>query len=156
MDTDLVKSFIDLYEQGDPTEGYTEEEALSTFERASEIASPETLRRAAHQSVERLDPKQRIEFGELLQGQGRSEPTMRKSVDGFGIDDLMAGLFGAAGPGANGGQPAVLRQGGMPNPQGPNMAANLGKLLGSPVGRAVIGGIGAFAFKEIMRGHRLI
>lgn len=153
MDTDFVKSFIDRYEQGDPTQGYTEAEARSTFEQAAELSSPETLRRAAHQSVQRLDPDQRAEFGELLRRQTSPSPTPQKGSDGFGLDDLFAGLFGQAGPGSRE-QPSYGRPSGAPSAQSPNMAANLGKLLASPVGRAVIGGIGAFAFKEILRGHR--
>lgn len=151
MDADLVRDFIERYEQGDPTQGYTRDEALSTFERAAEVASPETLRRAAGQAVDRLSEDQRTEFGRLM---GRPVTTRPANDDhaGFGLDDLLAGLLGTAG------DPSRERQADYParrasGSRGTVSMTDVGKVLASPVGRAVIGGIGAFAFKEIMRSR---
>lgn len=154
MDTDLVSDFITRYEQGDPTKGYTGDEARTAFERATQVASPETLRRAAGRAVDRLDDGQREAFDELLR---RQSPSTTKTADGpgsFGLDELLSGLFGLAGPGSMGGQTQWPGQSRGPVRQSPNITSGLGQLLASPVGRAVIGGIGAFALKEIMHGHR--
>lgn len=154
MDRSVIDDFINRYEQGDPTQGYSEDEARSAFEQAVQTAPPETLRRAARDAVDRLDDGQRAEFGELLRTQQTEQPAWSQATEPTapGLDDMFGGLFGSGGlgnffgdlvsPGRSDGQQRGGRAGGGPN---------IGELLRNPVGRAVIGGIGAMALKQLMR-----
>lgn len=122
-------------------------------------------------------------FGSLLGG-GMAQPTpqQRQQPGGADMDDMLGGLLGSllGGGGAmpQGGnssasdpfgdllggllggpqaQPAPRQQ---PQPQPQQLpqaqagSGGIGDLLGSPLGKAVLGGIAAFAMKEMMGGSK--
>ena len=85
-------------------------------------------------------------LGGLLGG-GMSQPQSRgyNQPDTNPFDDLLGGMFGGGGTGASEGQ---YRQ--QPQAQG----GGVDEILSSPLGKAVLGGIAAFAMKEMMSGRR--
>ncbi len=85
-------------------------------------------------------------LGGLLGG-GMSQPQPRGSnqADSNPFDDLLGGMFGGGGTSASEGQ---YRQ--QPQAQG----GGVDEILSSPLGKAVLGGIAAFAMKEMMDGGR--
>jgi hypothetical protein len=84
-------------------------------------------------------------LGSLLGGGGAvSQGGSSSASDPFG--DLLGGLLGGPEP-----QPVPRQQ---PQPQAQAGGGGLGDILGSPLGKAVLGGIAAYAMKEMMGGNK--
>ena len=116
-------------------------------------------------------------FGSLMGGgmaQPAPQPAPRQAPQGGGMDDMLGGLLGsllgggaAPAPQSQGGDPFGDLFGGLlggsapqPTPQRQTPQAQqpagggIGDILGSPLGKAVLGGIAAFAMKEMMDGNK--
>ncbi|MFL5760758.1 MAG: hypothetical protein ACJ789_13605 [Thermomicrobiales bacterium] len=165
-----AQDFVQRYMQGDPSEGYSHEEAVSALQTAAQHATPEQLQRATDQAVNHLNPDQRKQLNEMVKqrqaGQGfvpieRAGDTSAGGGGGTsGLGDILGSIAGGGGGGGDlgsilggllGGQ--ATTQSGYQQPQsGGN--GGLGDVVSSPVGKAVIGGIAAFAMKEILDQHR--
>jgi hypothetical protein len=154
-----AEDFINRVTTGAPDEGFSEEEALSRLAQASHHASPGQMHRAAQQAVSRLDDNQRDDFAKMLQ-ERMGGVDRRGSAGGGGADDL-AGMLGQifGGGGSLGGLLGGLMGGG----QNTNRATQdgdggaggmLGGLFGSSAGKAVLGGLAAYALSEILDGKR--
>lgn len=108
-----AEDFINRYQTGNPSEGYTEEEALAAFQEVSKIATPEQMQLALQQSVANLPDNDRAEFNQMLQdrqaGTGmidiersgdRKEVTSRDAEGASnampGLDDILGGLLGGS------------------------------------------------------------
>lgn len=220
--TDDEHDFVNRYTTGNPTEGFSTEEAVNYLQRVRGEVPPEVLQRAAVASVQNLPADQRKEFAEMLQRrqQGSGMVTIERSGqaraaegrgggggDAPGMDDVLGGLFGSlmgggvgqatpqqAPPSGGqmddmlggllgsllGGGPAQAPQsqgsdpfgdilgsllGGAPQqapqpapqqraPEPQQAGGGIGDILGSPLGKAVLGGIAAYAMKEMMGGNK--
>jgi hypothetical protein len=218
-----AKDFINRYTTGNPSEGFSTEEAVNYLREVRAEAPPEVMQRAAVETVRNLPDDQRKAFAEMLQrrqagsgmvtiertgeahaAQGRSGSPAGGGMDdmlgglfgglfgggttqpdpypqprqtpqgqgGFGADDMLGGLLGGLlGGGMTQQQPRGYSQpdnnpfddlfGGMfgggddqtvpqqrqqPQAQG----GGVDEILSSPLGKAVLGGIAAFAMKEMM------
>lgn len=221
--------FVNRYQDGPPSEGFTSEEAVGYLQQIRGEVPPEVLQRAAVASVQNLPAEQRKQFAEMLERrqQGTGMVTIERSgqareADGRGggggqggadMNDVLGGLFGTLmGGGMGAPAPAPMPQQGMPGnddllggllgtilggatamPQGQGgtqasdpfgdilgslmgggMGApapapqqqpqahqqqgggvgSIGDILGSPLGKAVLGGIAAYAMKEMMGGNK--
>jgi hypothetical protein len=144
--TAQAQDFINRYEQGDPTQGYSHEEAQAAFQHAIQNAPPDTIQRAAQQAVGRLNAEQRAEFGQMLQQRqaGVTNPG--------GLDDVLSGVLGGGGGSLGGLLGGLMGGGAATGAVSQNQGSNggLGDIMRSPVGKAVIAGIGAYAMKEIL------
>ena len=167
-----AKDFVNRYMTGSPSEGYSREEAVDQFKRVAKHATPDQLQRATQQAVDNLPADQRAEFNQMLQqrqagqgtvdiqrtggGGGQAAPAddpLGGLLGGLlgggaaggtgGLDDMLGGLLGGGGESDKPG--ATQSQGG-----GGDMFGGLGDIMSSPVGKAVIGGIAAFAMKEVL------
>lgn len=115
-----AEDFINRYQTGKPTEGYSEQEAVQALEEVSKVATPEQMQKAFQQSVANLPDDERAEFNTMLQqrqaGKGmvdiersgdRKEVTSRDSSsdggDSAGLDDLLGGILGGLSGGSSGG-----------------------------------------------------
>jgi len=114
-----AEDFINRYQTGKPTEGYTDQEALQQLHAAAKVATPEQMQAAFKQSVANLPENERAQFNQMLQdrkaGTGmvdiersgdRKDVTSRDSSGGGnqpGLDDLLGGLLGGAAGGSGGG-----------------------------------------------------
>lgn len=150
-----AQDFISRYEQGPPDQGYDDDEAFQHYQRVAQHADPEVMQRASEQAFSRMDPSQRAQFAQMLQQQGggqfsggfsadpremagmvsqlhRQNPSGLASLfggggGGGGIGDALGGLLGGGGSGG----------GGFP---------------GGTIGKVALGGIAAYAMKEMMGG----
>lgn len=116
-------------------------------------------------------------FGSLMGGgmaQPAPQPAPQHAPQGGGMDDMLGGLLGsllgggaAPAPQSQGQDPfgdlfGGLLGGGAPQPapqrQTPQaqqqQGGGIGDILGSPLGKAVLGGIAAYAMKEMMDGNK--
>jgi hypothetical protein len=125
-----AEDFINRYQTGNPTEGYTDQEALQQLQEAAKVATPEQLQAAFKQSVANLPENERAQFNQMLQdrkaGTGmidiersgeRKDVTSRDtsgsdSGSAPGLDDLLGGLLGglsgASGSSGGGGLGDIL------------------------------------------------
>ncbi|HET8523100.1 MAG TPA: hypothetical protein VFL82_07700 [Thermomicrobiales bacterium] len=160
-----AQDFVNRYEQGDPTEGYSKEEALQHYQQVAQHASPETMQRATKQAVERLNPDQRSAFAKMLQerqsGQVQRQLPQEGAQSGGGIDDILGGLLGggAGGGGIGNILGSLVGGGGAPSAntgavESGNQGGGIGDILGSNVGKAIMGGIAAYAMKEILDNRK--
>ncbi len=168
-DPDEAKSFVSRYLDGDPSQGYDEHEAAANFQRVAQNASPEQLQRATRQALEHISPAQRSDFAKMLQqrqASGGNVPIQQAGDrttggGGTGVDDILGGLLGGGGGGlgnilggllGGGNEHARSQTGTQSGGGGGSMFGGLGDLLGATAGKALIGGIAAFAMKEILDG----
>src|SRR4029450_13756900 len=61
------KDFIKRYEQGDPSEGYSDQEVLKRYGEVSHAVPPDEYAQAAQEALGKLSPEERAEFLEMLQ-----------------------------------------------------------------------------------------
>jgi len=154
-----ARDFVSRYEQGAIDEGYTEKEAYENFQRVSQHADPETMQRAAEQAFARMDPAQRAEFAQMLQqrmgGSGNQ-------VGGSSDDPRqMAGMVSRVQRENPGGLASLFGGDGGSNGGGGGIGDVLGGVLGGgggggfpggTLGKVAMGGIAAYAMKEILGG----
>jgi hypothetical protein len=189
-ETAQAQDFINRYETGSPSEGFSSDEAVTYLRQLRDEASPEEWRRAAAATMNNLPEDQRKQFNEMLERRraGTGMVTIERTGDArptegrpqgqagdMGVDDVLGGLFG----GLMGGAAAPQSGGNMPQPdtQGQNPLGDLfGGLFGgdddkapqpqqtaqqqpqggvedifqNPLGKAVLGGLAAFALKELI------
>jgi hypothetical protein len=218
-----AEDFINRYTTGNPSEGFSSEEAVNYLRQVRSEAPPEVMQRAAMETVRNLPDDQRKAFAEMLQrrqagsgmvtiertGEARTAEGRGGPQAGGGMDDMLGGLFGGLfGGGMNqpepypqprqapqgqggfgaddmlGGLLGGLLGGGMTQqqPRGSSQPDNnpfddlfggmfgggddeavpqqrqqpqaqrggVDEILSSPLGKAVLGGIAAFAMKEMM------
>jgi hypothetical protein len=112
-----AEDFINRYQTGKPTEGYTEREAIEQLQAAAKVATPEQMQAAFKHSVANLPEDERAQFNQMLQdrkaGTGMidiersGERTVAGSGDSsggdsVGLDDLLGGLLGGTAGGSAG------------------------------------------------------
>lgn len=194
VEPDRANDFVNRYMQGDPSEGFDDDEAVTNFQKVAQNASPEQMERATRQALGNMSPNQRGDFARMLEQRragGGTVPIQRAGEGGsagsggggMGVDDILGGLMGGGGGGMGGILGGLLGGGGGGGSQGGGglggvlggllgggdddsdrtrprsqsgaqagggMMGGLGDLMGSAAGKALIGGIAAFAMKEMM------
>jgi hypothetical protein len=121
-----ANDFVNRVDSGNPTEGFSTEEALASYHQVANNLSPQELQDAATQALERFSPEQRREFSQMLQSKAgvSGAPTddprqiaqltsqlQSQSPDGLlgllggggGIDGILGGLLGGGGSSGGGG-----------------------------------------------------
>jgi hypothetical protein len=220
-----AEDFVQRYTTGNPAEGFDSDEAIGYLRELRGQVPPETLQRAAAETVRNLPPEQRQAFAEMLERRraGTGMVTVERTGEaraaegrgdgqagGPGMDDMLGGLLGGLlgggmaqsmpepQPGATSGGPGpddmlggllggLLGGGGSPATQGggapdsnpfddllggmfggpdqpearqpqqsqeAQQQTGVGDIFGSPLGKAVMGGIAAFALKELMEKNK--
>lgn len=149
-----AQDFINRYQTGNPTEGYSEQEAIEQLQAVAKVATPEQMQAAFKHSVANLPDDERAQFNQMLQdrkaGTGmvdiersgdRKEVSSRDSSgggDSAGLDDLLGGLLGgSAGSSGGGGLGDILGGllGGASGSSGSTSGGGgLGDILGSLTG----------------------
>ena len=142
------KDFVDRYEQGDPSEGYSDQEVLKRYGEVSHAVPSDQYAQAAREALGKLSPEDRAEFLKMLQeraaargvklpGKVASDPTDLGKV----LTDLHQ-------------KPGQLRDilgGGQPQGQAPGSNPIL-DILKSPQVKAVLAGIAATVVKRVTQG----
>lgn len=173
--------FVNRVESGSPTEGFSTDEALTSYHQVANNLSPQELQDATTQALERFSPEQRREFSQMLhskagvsggptddprqiaqltsQLQSQSPDGLLGLLGGGNLQGILGGLLGG-GSGGGGGAVNDLLGGllGGGNRRSPSAASGrgesggLGDLLGSPIAQAVLASIAAMAMKKFMGG----
>jgi len=144
-----AKDFISRYEQGPVDQGYDEEEALNNFQRVSQHADPDTMQRASERAFSRMDPDQRTQFAQYLQQQQQGSGQSTGNVSGDPRE--MAGMVSQMQRQNPGGLASLMGGGGgIGNAIGGLLGGGGGGFPGGNVGKVALGGIAAYAMKEIL------
>ena len=134
------KDFIDRYEQGDPAEGYSDQEVLKRYGEVSHAVQPDQYAQAAQEAFSKLSPEERAAFVKMLQeraaARGVSLPR-KVAPDPKDLGQVLTDLHE---------KPGRLR-----DILGPAGGA-LSEILASPQAKAVLAGIAAMVFKRVMQG----
>ena len=75
--------FVKRYEQGDPSEGYSDQEVLERYGEVSHAVSPDQYAQAAQEALSKLSPEERAAFVKMLQDRAAT----RSGRDALGFID---------------------------------------------------------------------
>ena len=143
------KDFVKRYEQGDPSEGYTDQEVLDRYGEVSHAVPPEQYAQAAQEALGKLSPEERAEFLEMLQKRAAArgvELPGKVASDPKDLGEVLTDLHEKPGQlrdilgGGNVGQPQAQASGSNP----------ITDMLSSPMAKAVLAGIAAIVVKRMM------
>jgi hypothetical protein len=142
------KDFVDRYEQGDPSEGYSDQEVLKRYGEVSHAVPPDQYAQAAQEALGKLSPEDRAEFLKLLQERAAARGvTLPREVaaDPTDLGNVLTDLHKKPG------QLRDILGGGQPQGQAPG-SNPLIDILKSPQAKAVLAGIAATVVKRIKQG----
>jgi hypothetical protein len=151
------QDFVKRYDQGHPSEGYTDEEVLEKYRDVAHAVPPDQYAQAAQEALARLSPEERAEFARMLQerAQARNVPLPeRMESNPRDLGSVLTDLHQTPGRLRDllgGGSSAAPRQGaGAPAQSGG--LDSLTSILGSPLAKAALAGIAAMVARKVMRG----
>lgn len=140
------QNFVNRYEQGQPQDGYSGQEALDRYQQVATRLPQQNYMQAAEAAFSRMSPQQRSEFSQFLQHQAQ-----QNNIPLPGL-----GQGGASGQTSDPSTLAHLL--GTLHQQDPNLLSQLlghsgsssggGSLLSNPAVRSALGGIAAMAAKQ--------
>jgi len=146
------RDFINRYERGHPSEGYSDQEVLNRYGEVSHAVSPDQYAEAAQEALGKLSPEERAAFVKLLQERAAARGvTLSRAVrpEPEELGQVLTNLHQ---------KPGQLRDMlGSPDvqPQGQAPQSNpIGDILASPMAKAVLAGIAAMVVKRVMGQQR--
>jgi len=151
------QDFVNRYEQGHPSQGYSGQEVLDRYQQVAANASPQLYQESAEQAFARLSPQERMEFLQQ-RAQQQNVPLPMTPQGGFnspqaadpGFLAQLATQLHLQQPGLFSGLlGGLLGGGGSPQPQY-SQGQQQGSVLDNPIARAALAGIAAMAVKNMM------
>ena len=145
--------FVDRYERGAPYDGIDDDEVIQNYRATAGRLSPQEFEEATAESLGRLSREERRELRRRMRQQRADQidadddddpQLMARELSQYrqqGSDDPLGGLGGMLG--------GMFGGGGTSSQSG----SSGGDLLGGPLGKAVMGGVAAFAMKKMMDGR---
>jgi hypothetical protein len=142
------KDFVNRYEQGDPSEGYSDQEVLKRYGEVSHAVPPDQYAQAAQEALGKLSPEERAEFLKTLQERAAARGVTlpgKVAPDPKDLGQVLTNLHEKPG------QLRDILGGGQPQEQGPGSNPII-DILTSPQAKAVLAGIAAMVVKRVMQG----
>jgi len=142
------KDFVDRYEQGDPSEGYSDQEVLKRYGEVSHAVPPDQYAQAAQEALGKLSPEDRAEFLKMLQERAAASGVRlprEVAPDPKDLGKVLTDLHEKPG------QLRDILGGGQPQGQAPGSNPII-DILKSPQAKAVLAGIAATLVKRIKQG----
>ena len=144
------RDFVDRYEQGDPSEGYSDQEVLKRYGDVSHAVPPNQYAQAAHEALDKLSPEQLAVFAKMLQERAAARGVAlprQVAPEPKELGQVLTDLHQKPGQlrdilGAGNTRPKEQAQGSNP----------IIDMLGSPQAKAVLAGIAAMLVKRVMQG----
>jgi len=142
------KDFVKRYEQGDPSEGYSDQEVLKRYGEVSHAVPPDQYAKAAQEALSKLSPEDREEFLKMLQERAAArgvELPGKVASDPRDLGKVLSDLHE---------KPGQLRDIlGPGDAQAQTSGSNpLTDMLSSPMAKAVLAGIAATVVKSVTQG----
>jgi hypothetical protein len=144
------RDFVDRYEQGHPSEGYSDQEVVQRYSDVSHAVPPNQYTQAAIEALGKLSPEERAAFVKTLQERAAAQGvTLPRELapEPKELGKVLTDLHGKPG------QLRDILAGGDAQPQEQAQRSNpLIAILASPQARAVLAGIAAMVVKRVMQG----
>jgi hypothetical protein len=145
--------FVKRYEQGNPSEGYSDEEVLERYGEVSHAVPPDQYAKAAHEALAKLSPEEREAFVRMLQERAAARGVdlpRQVNPDPKDLGQVLTDLHEKPGQLRD-----ILGGPSINQPQEQASASNpIGDLLSSPLAKAVLAGIAAMVVKRVMGSSR--
>jgi hypothetical protein len=143
------RDFVDRYEKGHPSQGYSDQEVLERYGEVSHAVPPDQYARAAQEALSKLSPQERAVFVKMLQDQAATRGvTLPRQVapEPKELGQVLTDLHKKPGQlrhmlGGDAAQPQEQASGSSP----------MTDILKSPMAKAVLAGIAAMVVKRVMR-----
>jgi hypothetical protein len=145
------KDFVNRYEQGHPSEGYSDQEVVERYRDVAHTVPPDQYAQAAQEALARLSPEERAAFVKMLQERAQARGTALPRQIGAEPKDLgqvLTDLHQTPGRLLGGGG----AQAPAPSPGSPIGSTGLTNILASPLAKAALARIAAMVVKRIMQG----
>ena len=143
------KDFVKRYEQGDPSEGYSDQEVLKRYGEVSHAVPPDQYAKAAQEALSKLSPEDREEFLKMLQERAAERGVKlpgKVAADPKDLGKVLTDLHEKPGQ-----LPDILGPGdGQPQEQAAPGSNPITDMLSSPMAKAVLAGIAAIVVKRMM------
>ena len=139
--------FVKRYDQGDPSEGYSDQEVLQRYGEVSHAVSPAQYAQAAQEALSKLSPEERAAFVKMLQDRAAARGvTLPRQVapEPKDLGQVLTDLHKKPG------QLRDMLGGGAAQPQQQASASPITDILSSPMAKAVLAGIAAMVVKSVM------
>jgi hypothetical protein len=141
------KDFVDRYEQGDPSEGYSDKEVLKRYGEVSHAVPPDQYAQAAQEALGKLSPEERAEFLKMLQERAAARGVKlpgKVAPDPKDLGQVLTDLHQKPG------QLRDILGGGDAQPQEQALGSSpIIDMLSSPLAKAVLAGIAAVVVKRM-------
>jgi hypothetical protein len=140
------RDFVDRYEQGHPSQGYSDQEVLKRYGEVSHAVPPDQYAQAAQEALSKLSPEERAVFVKMLQDRATARGvTLPRQVapEPAELGQVLTDLHRKPGQLRDmlGGDAAQQAAGSSP----------ITDILKSPMAKAVLAGIAAMVVKRVMR-----
>jgi hypothetical protein len=142
------KDFVSRYEQGHPSEGYSDQEVVERYRDVAHAVPPDQYAQAAQEALARLSPQERAAFVTMLQERAQARGTALPQQIGSEPQDLGQVLTDLH---QRPGQLRDLLAGGGVQARAEGSSA-ITSLLASPLAKAALAGIAAMVVKRVMQG----
>ena len=142
------KDFVDRYEKGNPSQGYSDQEVLKRYGEVSHAVPLDQYKKAAQDALSKLSPEERAAFLKMLQEQAAARGVAlpaQVNADPKDLGQVLTDLHEKPG------QLRDMLGGGaaQAQAQGSNPIIDI---LSSPQAKAVLAGIAAMVVKRVMQG----
>ena len=139
---------VNRYEQGHPSEGYSDQEVLERYGEVSHAVPSDQYAKAAQEALSKLSPEERAAFVKMLQDRAAARGVtlpVNVTPEPKELGDVLTDLHS---------KPGQLRDmlGGdtaQPQQQAPGSSPII-EILSSPMAKAVLAGIASMVVKRVM------
>jgi hypothetical protein len=144
------RDFVDRYEKGAPSEGYSDQEVLKRYGEVSHAVPADQYAQAAQEALSKLSPEERAAFVKMLQERAAARGvTLPRQVapEPKDLGQVLTDLHKKPGQlrdmlGGDTAQPQKQASGSSP----------ITDMLASPMAKAVLAGVAAMVVKRVMQG----
>ena len=138
--------FVNRYEQGHPSEGYSDQEVLERYGEVSHAVPSDQYAQAAQEALSKLSPEERAAFVKMLQDRAAARGVtlpVNVTPEPKGLGDVLTNLHNKPGQLRDmlGGNAAQLQASG---------SSPITEILSSPMAKAVLAGIASMVVKRVM------
>jgi hypothetical protein len=144
------RDFVDRYEEGNPSEGYSDQEVLKRYGDVSHAVAPDQYAQAAIEALGKLSPEERAAFVKMLQQRAAARGVAlpgQVAPEPKELGEVLTDLHGKPG------QLRDILVSGDAQPDEQAQPSNpIIDILASPQAKAVLAGIAAMVVKRVMQG----
>jgi hypothetical protein len=142
------KDFVNRYEQGSPSEGYSDEEVLKRYGEVSHAVPRNQYAQAAQEALSKLSPEERAAFVKMLQERAAARGVKlppEVAAEPKELGEVLTDLHQTPGQLRD-----VLGEGNIPPQEQAAGSSPITQILASPMAKAVLAGVAAMLVKRVM------